>query len=307
MEKLNIIKTQNGEGISRFVLGAAGSGAYFNQILDRYLSSGGNCLDTAAVYGESERIIGRWLKSSGVDRKDLIISTKGAHPPIGDMKNSRMTEADISHDIENSLVDLGTDYLDVYYLHRDDENVPVGTIIDILNKYISKGALLSLGASNWSVKRINEANEYAKQNGKAGFSFSQICYSFANITAKEYGDTTLVCMSDEDYAGYAENKIPVMAYSSQARGFFYKNFNDPSLATGRFATSENLGRLDRLKFICAQKNITPEEAVCAYLTSSANPVTVLPIVAASSVEQIERTLPGRDVQLTAGELAFLKG
>lgn len=305
MENLDFFKTNSGSGISRFILGAAGCGNSFEEILNYYLSSGGNCLDTAAVYGESERIIGAWLKKSGYDRKKLVIVTKGAHPPRDNMKKSRLTESDIKYDFENSLKDIGTDYIDVYYLHRDDIATPAGYIIEILNKYVKSGNIKALGASNWSVKRINEANEYAKNNGLAGFSFSQICYSLADVTNEEYGDTTLVCMNDTEYNGYIENKIPVMAYTSQARGFFYKNFANPEAATGRFASPKNIKRLLKLKEFCEKKQITPEEAVCAFLTSCINPVTVLPIVAASSIEQIKRTITNRDIQLTIDDIKFL--
>lgn len=313
MEKLDIFNTKNGSGISRLVLGTAGYGSrkddrlYFD-LLDYYFPAGGNTLDTAAVYGESERTLGRWFKTCGIDRGDIIISTKGAHPPVSDIHSSRMTAIDIEYDIKNSLRDLACDYIDVYYLHRDNKEIPVGYIIDTLNKYVESGHVRALGASNWTIARISEANAYAASNRLAGFSFSQIYHSLARLTPDEYGDDTLITMNDTEEAGYAASGIPVMAFTSQARGFFFKNYDLPDAkVTGHFATAENRSRLIRLRNICKAKGLTPSEVVLSYLTSAVNPVVTLPIIGASSVSQLRETVENAGHELTEVEISYLDG
>jgi aryl-alcohol dehydrogenase-like predicted oxidoreductase len=313
LEKLNIFKTKNGSGISRLILGTGGYGSrsddrFYFDLLDYYISAGGNTLDTAAVYGESERTLGRWLKTCGINRGDIIISTKGAHPPISDIHSSRMTAVDIDYDINNSLRDLACDYIDIYYLHRDNINVPVSYIMDTLNKYVEKGYVRALGASNWSYERISQANTYAASNRLAGFSFSQIYHSLARLTPEEYGDDTLICMNDTEAAGYAASKIPVMAFTSQARGFFFKNYklSDTEVA-GRFATAENRSRLIRLRNICKLKGLTPSEIVLSYLTSAQNPVITLPVIGASSITQLRETVENAGYELTEAEIKYLDG
>ncbi len=313
MKKNSFFKTKKGDGISDLILGTGGYGSrkddpFYYKMLDCYLAAGGNTLDTAAVYGESERTVGRLLKTYGIDRSDVIISTKGAHPPLSDIHSSRMNAAEIEHDLKNSLHDLGCGYIDIYYLHRDDISIPAGEIIDILNQYIDDGSVRALGASNWSCQRIAEANTYAAAKNITGFSFSQIYHSLARLTPDEYGDNTLICMNDTEAAGYTANGIPVMAYTSQARGFFFKNYDLPDNAvTGRFATPENRERLIRLKTLCKTKNYTPQSVILSYLTSSANSFVSLPVIGASSESQLRETTENSGLELSMKELNYLTG
>lgn len=317
MELLDkIFTTAAGAGISRYIMGTAGFGSgkktpeMCASLLDVYFKYGGNALDTAAVYGESERTLGSWLESRVKRREDIVLITKGAHPDVSSMHTPRMSADDIAHDLENSLRDLKTDYIDIYYLHRDAINVPVSYIIDTLNKYIKNGSVRALGASNWTAARIDEANAYAKSNGLSGFSFSQICHSAAPLTSVQYGDDTLVMMDDAEYERYAENSIPVMAYSSQALGFYQKYLMcEPEEIAGksRYGTPSNIARLERIRTLCSMKGISPTAVVGSYLTSSANRVLILPIVSASSPEQLEDTLECAGFELTKEELAFIDG
>lgn len=312
MKYYDKLKTVSGDAMSRIALGTAGFGSdkpdsfYFN-MLDRYFSLGGNTLDTAAVYGESERTLGRWLKTNSRRREDIIISTKGAHPPVSDMRFSRMNKKEITHDFENSLHDLGTGYIDIYYLHRDDISTSVCDIIDILNVFIADGRARSLGASNWTASRIEQANSYAASHRLTGFSFSQICYSPAVITPERYGDATLVCMNDAERAEYTRLGIPIMAYSSQANGFFSKNFDKPdSEITGRWASERNIKRLHFLRDVCVSHGINAAEAVIAFLTSSASLPLTIPIIGASSAGQLTESMNACGIELSADEISTLE-
>ena len=117
-------------------------------LLDAYVSIGGNLVDTARVYGdfatprngESEKIVGRWMEARG-NRRDIFLSTKGGHPPLDDMHRSRLSPEEIRGDMAASLEDLRTDYVDIYWLHRDDPSRPIGQIMESY----SRCALCQLG------------------------------------------------------------------------------------------------------------------------------------------------------------------
>ena len=134
-------------------------------LLDAIYELGGNTFDTARIYS-SEPPLGRWINERGI-RDEVVIIDKGAHPE-GDRK--RVTPADISADLAESLGRLGTDYIDLYLLHRDDPDVPVGPIIEALNEHVDAGRIRAFGASNWQHQRIGQANEYAASHGLVPFA-----------------------------------------------------------------------------------------------------------------------------------------
>lgn len=263
-------------------------------ILDNYLDVGGNLLDTAAVYGlgASEKTIGEWMSTRGT-RNCVFISTKGGHPAIPSWKK-RITEADIRADIEASLRNLGTDYVDVYFLHRDDEDLPVSEIMPILDRLVREGKTRYIGASNWTVARINEANDFAKENGMTPFTVSQIMWSGARINPQGVYDPTLVAMDDDQHAGYAENGLPVMAYTAQAQGLFSHIQKDgyDSLSASMTATYLNdttRRRAEIILSIAAKTGLSPTALSLAFLLGDRR-VTALPILGISRVERLTEAL-----------------
>lgn len=274
-------------------------------LLDEYFALGGNCIDTARVYGQtavgqpsaSEEVIGRYLKARPRLRETILISTKGGHPPFEDMHSPRLDEASLREDLAGSLKSLGTDYADLYFLHRDDVRVPVERIMPVLDAFVKEGRVRCLGASNWSTARIQEANRYALSQGLTPFSVSQIQWSLAATTPEQCGDDTLVCMTEEEYRWYRENQFPVLCYSSQSKGFFSKaiaqgteGLNEKIRA--RFLTPENLEKLEKVKTLCAEQALSPAAAVLLYLTHNQCPAAA--IIGCSSVEQLRDSLSGRD-------------
>ena len=132
-------------------------------LLDLYYQLGGNCIDTARCYAQwleggesaSEKVIGEWLESRRL-RERIVLSTKGAHPSTSAIK--RVNSADIVEDIGQSLECLKTNYIDVYFLHRDDVEADIEDVMYTLNKFVEDGTIKVLGASNWTVERIEYAN-----------------------------------------------------------------------------------------------------------------------------------------------------
>lgn len=247
------------------------------RLMDYYCENGGNMLDTAHVYSDyipgerhmSEKVIGRWLKKSGSIHglhDKIYISTKGGFPELGDFHKSRLSYENVKNDLESSLDLLGVDKIDLYWLHRDNENIPVGEIVQWMDEFVRDGLIANYGVSNWKASRIDEANKYAVGNGLRGISAGQIRWSLAQVTPGEDKDDTLVAMNDCEYAAYKKNKIPVFAFSSQAKGFFTKirKTEDGTLilpdgkAGQRYTNEDNIRIYGKL---CALKKSHPDVSI----------------------------------------------
>ncbi len=288
--------------------------AYF-KLLDRYVELGGSCIDTARVYcswiegGEdsSELVIGRWLKSRGC-RENIIISTKGGHPEAGDMSVSRLDPESLRYDLERSLECLGTDYIDIYFLHRDDEKIPVSEIMPVLNEFVESGKVRFIGASNWTTSRIEIANRYAEAHDMEPFRVSQINYSLAHSSTDTFGDPTLVCMNMWEYNWYRKHNFPVMAFTPQAKGFFAKfakgDLSAAKLPEGQFTSTANLARLARVKELSLKTGDSPAVVPLGYLNSQ--PFFVSSVFAVSKLWQLEEDMTAQDLKYDARTVAFLE-
>ncbi len=286
---------------------------YF-ELLDTYYKDGGRCIDTARVYCEwleegadsSEGVVGRWLKARGC-RDDIVICTKGGHPPFDNMEQSRLTRDDLEYDLERSLRVLGVDYIDVYFLHRDDELIPVSEIMPVLNDFVKSGKVHFLGASNWTSARIEEANKFAEANGMEPFRISQINYSLAHSSTDTFGDPTVVCMNLREFRWYQRSGIPVMAYCPQAKGFFAKLAKgDPAknLPEGQFTSTANLARLARVKQLSEKEGIPAAVIPLGYLNSQ--PFFVSSVFSASKSWQIDEDMAAQDLVFDHKTIAFLE-
>ena len=130
-------------------------------VLDAFLAAGGNCFDTAHGYGggDSERAFGQWIHERGV-RDKVVILGKGAHHS---QDRKRVTPFDIQSDLHDSLARFKVDSIDLYVLHRDDPDKPIGPIVETLHAAKEAGQINAYGGSNWSAERLQEANEYARR------------------------------------------------------------------------------------------------------------------------------------------------
>ncbi len=263
-------------------------------VLDAYLSLGGNLIDTAAVYGMgvSERTVGAWMRDRGV-RDRVYISTKGGHPSLPDWRR-RITVSEIRADMEESLRNLGTDCVDIYFLHRDDEDQPVEAIMPILDKLVREGKTRFIGASNWTVARVDEANSFARANGMTEFSVSQIFWNGAVINREGVYDQTLVAMDKTQHEGYAQNRMPVMAYTSQAQGLFslirdYGYDGIPDGLTRAYMNPATKARAELILSIAAETGLSPTAISLAYLLHDRE-VKAYPILGISRVERLTEAM-----------------
>lgn len=297
-----------GPEVSKLCLGTGQFGARLPREaalkqLDLFFDQGGNFLDTARVYadwvpggrGASESTIGAWLKDRKL-RDRVIISTKGAHPDLKTMHIPRMDPADVRFDLEESLRALGTDYIDLYFLHRDDPSRPVEEILDMLEIFRKEGKIRRYGCSNWKLNRIEEADRAAAGLGCEGFVCNQIRWGLADLNIQAISDKTLVVMDREIHAFHRRTKKAVMAYSSSCGGYFSKRLRGESLSPSARAVYDNEPNqklLEKLKSWEEELNRSAAVLVSAYVMNQDFPAA--PIASFSSMGQLEETLLAADL------------
>ena len=146
-----------------------GTGRTLTAFFDTFVDMGGNLIDTAHVYSDwvgperarSERVVGDWLERSR-KRSRVVLVTKGGHPDMTvenpDPHISRMKKADMVSDLDSSLRQLRTDYIDLYFYHRDDTAQSVGELIEVMEEFRRQGKIRCYGCSNWTTRRMREAD-----------------------------------------------------------------------------------------------------------------------------------------------------
>ena len=176
--------------------------------LDFYFDTlGGKTIDTATIYGErvpgdsaSEKTIGEWLRSRRA-RQNVVLATKGGFPQLDDYSVSRLTPEEIRSDLEESLLCLGVDYVDIYWLHRDDPCKDCGMFIEVLEGFRKEGLIRSYGLSNFTASRVREADREAVKRGLGPVPAVQIKWGLAKTAPGRVYDKTLAEM-DDGYFGF---------------------------------------------------------------------------------------------------------
>jgi aryl-alcohol dehydrogenase-like predicted oxidoreductase len=308
--------------ISSICLGTANFGTVVKEedaytLMDSFIDNGGNFLDTAHIYNDwipgeksrSEKIIGKWMKSRK-NREDLIIGTKGGHPLFDAPFKPRLTKEELSKDVKESLEYLQTDYIDVYWLHRDAPNVDIAEIIDILTGFQKEGYIRYFACSNWRVERIKEAVEYAKGITANGFVSNQMQWSLAKINTENQQDKTLVGMDKDMMRFHNETMMTALPYSSQAGGFFSKLSGKdiselPDNIIKLYQNSYNIKTFNKIKEISADNNISINAVSLSYLTSYKSFPTV-PIVGCRNTRQLDDSLKSLSLNMPADVINWLE-
>ncbi|CAM3804289.1 aldo/keto reductase [Marinicrinis lubricantis] len=294
-------------GITQLIMGSD----YFSpkrmelvsQMLDSFVENGGNTIDTAFIYcgGESEEAIGIWMQERG-NRDQIKVWTKGAHP---NASGPRVNPDAIREELEISLQRLQTDYVDLYALHRDDPNVPVQVIIDALNEHVEAGTIKAFGVSNWTVQRIQEANDYAKKNGLHGFTFNSPNLSLAKAQEPYWRDC--ISADDEILQWHTERNFPLLSWSSQARGFFTGRFTRDNLENKDlvrvFYNDANWERYDRAKTLAEEKGVSTIQIALAYVLNQ--PFPTCAIIGPQNPEEMRSCAEGAQIRLSKSEIAWL--
>jgi aryl-alcohol dehydrogenase-like predicted oxidoreductase len=275
------------------------------RILDSYINNGGNTIDTAHIYsgGNSEKALGLWMQSRK-NRDRVLVWTKGAHH---DANGPRVNKQAIHDDLMTSLERLQTDYVDMYALHRDDPAIHVGTILEILNEYVESGKIHVFGASNWTFQRLQEANDYAASNGLVGFSFNSPNLSLAK--ANEPFWKGCVSVDQETAAWHERSQMPLLSWSSQARGFFTGLFTPEDRSNNDlvrvFYNGENWDRYYRAEKLAKEKGNSTIQIALAYVLNQPFPTCAL--IGAKNNAEMESCFQGAEIVLTPEECSWLEG
>ena len=287
-----------------------------NDMLDYVYSLGINTFDTAENYGRSEEVLGKWLKNQ--KREEIVILTKGCHP----YERDRVTPEDLRHDAMQSLERLQTDYIDLYALHRDDLNVEVGPIMEVLNELCEKGYIREIGVSNWSHTRIAEANEYAKNHGLRTFSFSSPNYGLIDQVNDPWGGSAgALSISGKENADarkwYQDNHMAAFSFSSLGRGFLSgkvkSSFTREEVAAvldlfamKGYYSGENMKRLARVEEKAKEYGCSVSEMAIAWLLNQKE-FPVYPILGTTRKENIQKNLGALKIKLSIEEVEWLRG
>lgn len=261
------------------------------EILDAFVDSGLEFIDTADVYskwkpgnkgGESETIIGNWLKQSG-KRNRVIIATKVGKPMGEDKKG--LSKAYIAKAVEDSLTRLRTDYIDLYLSHEDDPNTPLEETLSAFTDLIKQGKVRAIGASNYSAARLQEALKVSETNSLARYETLQPEYNLYDREQyeKEYEP---VCL---------ENKLGVFTFYSLASGFLsgkYRSEDDLSKSARgggikKYLNDRGFSILNALDQVSSQYNTTPAAVSIAWVIARKS--ITAPIASATSLQQLHDT------------------
>lgn len=302
----NVLLKDTSLAVSKISLGTVNFGTVIDEgtaesQMSFFTDNGGNFIDTAHIYGDwvpgpkgiSERIIGAWLKKSGLRHK-IVISTKGGHPDLAQFHVSRATPKDILKDLDESLQFLNTDYIDLYFYHRDNPDIPAEELLGVLEQARANGKIRYYGCSNWPPSRIQQV----RRQDFPGFVCNQIMYSLADINEYNISDKTLVLMDREFYKHHCETGLNVMAYTALAKGYFTKKATGQSMPaqTARWYSNPSNERIfAELTHKAHSLNFSLSELELAFLMHQS--FATVPIVSFSNQQQLEQGIKSCDLIL----------
>jgi aryl-alcohol dehydrogenase-like predicted oxidoreductase len=270
-------------------------------VLDAYVEAGGNCLDTADVYsaGQSEQIIGSWMKARG-NREQVLIATKLGHS-MGPGKQG-LSAKYIQEAVEASLRRLQTDYIDLYQAHSDDPETPLEETLQAFDALIRQGKVRVIGASNYSATRLAEALRISQQHGYVRYESLQPLYNLVEREAYER-ELEPLCR---------EQEIGVIGYYALAAGFLTGKYRpDKPLPESRRAQSVQARYMNERGFrilaeverVAARLGATPAQVSLAWMM--ARPGVTAPIASATSVQQLHELVGAVTLQLDTEAITAL--
>ncbi|MDG1120715.1 MAG: aldo/keto reductase [SAR86 cluster bacterium] len=275
-------------------------------MFDHFFSQGGNVFDTAYIYneGKSDLYLGSWIDARGL-REEVVVLGKGAHTPD-------CTPDKIRPQLDETLSRMSASYLDIYCLHRDNEDLPVEGFIDTLNELKDEGLVSVFGASNWSLKRFKEANDYALSTGKEPFTVLSNNFSLAHMNNPVWPGC--FSCSEDDYLKYlTDNQISIFPWSSQARGFFLDTQEFTGLAHVAdpnreeqdrvWGSADNLERRKRCFDLAAEKDVDPIQMALAFVLNQDFPS--FPLIGPRNFFETASSLQATQIEVSSEEISWL--
>jgi len=277
------------------------------EMFDDFFERGGNCIDTGHIYagGASEKAVGAWIKARNVE-DDIALIAKGAHTP-------NCNPEGLTSQLHESLERLQLDTVDIYMMHRDNPEIPVGEFVECLNEHKNAGRIRTFGGSNWSRERLQQANEYAAQKGLTGFSSSSVNFSLAQWNEPMW-DGCIAGSDSESKAWYQETKLPLFAWSSQASGFFTGRFSPQDRAEAMqnpqifevarvWFNDDNFARLKRVQKLATEKGVGTTQIALAYVLRQT--LNIFALIGPQTIEETRTSLIALGVALSPKEVRWL--
>ncbi len=269
-------------------------------VFDDYFERGGNAFDTAWIYGQiKSSLLGNWVNTHKL-RDQVVLIAKGAHTPLCD-------PASLTAQLIEQLDWFGSDFADLYLMHRDNPAIPVGEFVDVLNANVQAGRIKAFGGSNWSLSRVREANDYARRQKLQGFSMVSNNLSLAEMVSPVWAG----CVHVHDSASrqwLAETQTALLPWSSQARGFFVPERaqpdkqDDASLVRCWYSPA-NFQRQARAIELAATYRVEPINIALAWVLGQ--PFPVFPMIGPRQIAETRSCMTALTIKLTAAEMAYL--
>lgn len=273
-------------------------------VLDAFVDAGGDAIDTADVYsawvpghqgGESESVIGRWLKGGGKRNKVAIGTKVGMWPKQLGIKRQNILDA-----CEGSLQRLGVDAIDLYWLHRDDEATDAEEYIDALDSLVKAGKVRAVGASNFKPARFVQGLKESDASGKARFSAQQPEYNLLNREIE--AELMPLCVSEQ---------VSLLPYYGLASGYLTGKYRSEADKTksprgarmDKYMQGKGPAVLSALDAVGARCEATPAQVALAWIM--AKPAIAAPIASATNVDQLQELMGALRVKLSATDIAEL--
>ena len=265
-----------------------------------YMEHGGNLFDTSWHYGQGlSTLFGEWVNRTGV-RDDVVLIAKGAHTP-------NCYPDSLRGQVYAQLDWLGFTHADIYIMHRDNPDVPVGEFVDVLNELVKEGRFQIFGGSNWSLDRIEAANAYAKARGLQGFSVLSNNLALAEMVNPVWPG----CIHNHsrlDRDRILKMGITCIPWSSQARGFFLPEISRPDLRkdgslVSSWYSDDNFKRQARAIELAKKYNAEPINIALAWVLQQKFPC--FPLIGPRSLMELFSSMKALEINLTDDEMAWL--
>ena len=272
------------------------------RLIDLYLEQGGNFLDSANKYaswlpgcagGESERLIGKWLRQSGTRKKVLLSSKVGF--AYGRVPRSLDRNIIIS-ECEQSLKHMGVDCIDLYFAHSFDADTPAEESMEAFYQLKKSGKIRIAGASNYPAWRLEQANVAAEEQGWEGFRCLQQRHSYLEPSLRsDFGNQVVLSPETADYC--REQELGIMAYSPLLGGIYGK---PEAELPPRYRSLDTEQKLETLHLLSREKEVSPNQLVLAWMLHS-DP-RIMPVISGSSEAQILENLDSVNISLSQDEM-----
>lgn len=315
MRKLTLGKS--GPQVSALCLGCLNFGTNTDkrisyQLLDQYMDAGGSFLDTSNNYafwngdgigGQSESLLGEWMKERG-NRNRIFLATKvGANPTVpngGFSAKEGLSKKAIHKAVDESLKRLQTDYIDLYYAHIDDWNVPLEETLGAFDELVKAGKVGAIGCSNHYTWRLEQARNISQARGFAAYQCIQQRYTY--LRPRPGADFGVQLSVSDEMLKYIETheNIALLAYSPLLNGAYSRQDRTiPSQYNG----PETEARIAVLQQIAEETSATCNQVVLAWMLNN-SPVAI-PLIAASTPSQLQENLQALEVKLTQTQIERL--